>query len=273
MIPYILTEQSLTVVVNGKALTMAGDHPNWEAAKQALSDNDPDQIETLFDVAKSVEDYFDQEAAIEVKDGAVRYEGEEVHNLVVDKILNFMREGLPYKPLVKFLGKLLENPSRRAIDELYSFLEHKSMPITEDGNFIAYKGVTSDFKDFYSRKFDNSVGQTLEMRRNGVCDDANHGCSAGFHAGSYEYASGYASSGGHMMRVEIDPADVVSVPHDCECQKLRTSKYKVVALHETVEGRIDEPLEGEYYSDEENEAYSEGYQAGLDARGNSFANN
>ena len=60
MIPYILTEQSLTVVVNGKALTMASDHPNWETAKVALTDGDASQIETLFDVAKSVEDYFDQ---------------------------------------------------------------------------------------------------------------------------------------------------------------------------------------------------------------------
>ena len=84
----------------------------------------------------------------------------------------------------------MANPSRRATEELYRFLEHKSMPLTPEGNFLAYKGVTSDFKDCYSRKFDNSVGQTLTMIRNQVCDDANVGCSDGFHAGSYEYAKG-----------------------------------------------------------------------------------
>lgn len=31
------------------------------------------------------------------------------------------------------------------------------------------------------------------------------------------------------MLVKIDPADVVSVPHDCECQKLRTCRYEVVS--------------------------------------------
>jgi len=32
--------------------------------------------------------------------------------------------------------------------------------------------------------------------------------------------------------VEINPADVVSIPTDCECQKLRTCKYKVVSEYE-----------------------------------------
>ena len=33
------------------------------------------------------------------------------------------------------------------------------------------------------------------------------------------------------MIVKINPADVVSVPTDCECQKLRASKLEVVALY------------------------------------------
>ena len=47
------------------------------------------------------------------------------------------------------------------------------MPLTSEGNFLAYKGVSDGFRDFHTGKFDNSVGQTLQMRRNGVCDDAN----------------------------------------------------------------------------------------------------
>ena len=135
------------------------------------------------------------------------------------------------------------------------------MPLTPEGNFLAYKGVTSDFKDCYSRKFDNSVGQTLSMIRNSVCDDANVGCSNGFHAGSYEYAKSYASNGGNLMIVEIDPSDVVSVPHDCDCQKLRTASYKVVGHMESIEAPpLDDGINYDYYSDEENEAYAEGYE-------------
>ena len=263
MIPYILTEKSLTAVINGKAHSMNYDHPAWEQAKESLTNEDWDRLEKLFDVESAVQDYLDEDAEIEVTDGMVLYQGEAVHNLVVDKILGFMRNNLPYKPLVKFLGKMMDNPSRRAIDELYSFLEHKNMPLTPEGNFLAYKGVKSDFTDFYSGKFDNSVGEVLQMRRNGVCDDANLGCSSGFHAGSYDYAKGYASGGGHLLVVEIDPADVVSVPYDCEHQKLRTSKYKVVSVYETIEApALSEELYDSAYDEEFGDEFNEGWFAG-----------
>jgi len=266
---HILTENSLTVVIGGKAHTMNNDHPAWNQAKDALSNEDWDRLENLFDVEKAVVDYFDAEANIEVKNGGILYMGEHIHNLVVDKVLHFMKNGLPYKPLVKFLGKLMENPSRRAVSELYTFLEHKAMPITPDGNFLAYKGVDSDFKDFHTRSFDNSVGSVLQMTRNTVCDDANIGCSAGFHAGSHEYAKGYASNGGNLMVVEINPMDVVSVPTDCSCQKLRTAKYKVVHHMETIERPLDEGLNDRYgdYEDEDGEVdeYNEGWYAGYQA--------
>lgn len=268
-IPYILTEESLTVVVDGKAMTMQKDHPAWTQAIDALNKEEYDRLENMFDVSKAVEDYVDSESGITVSEGTVFFDGEAIHNVVVDKILTFMRQGLPFKPLVRFLGKLMNNPSRRAVNELYAFLEHKSMPITPDGNFIAYKGVTAEFKDFFTGKFDNSVGQTLNMVRNGVCDDANIGCSQGFHAGSYEYAKGYASGGGHLMRVEIDPTDVVSVPLDCDCQKLRTAKYLVVAIHESIERPLDDGIYGTYdednWDDENDSEDSETFGSGWDA--------
>ena len=278
MNPYILTENSLTVVINGKANTMNSDHPAWNQAKDALKNDEWDRLEGLFDVEQAVVEYLDEDAQVEVADGCVKFAGEVVDNMVVDKILNFMRNGLPYQPLVKFLSKLMANPSRRAVNELYTFLEHKNMPVTPEGNFLAYKGVNQDFTDKYSGKFDNSVGQTLEMKRNAVCDDADQGCSAGFHAGSYEYAKGWAGgSGGHLMVVEIDPSDVVSVPLCSDCQKLRTAKYKVVGVMETIDAPLDEGLNDDYYDhsydedtvgDEDGDTvdqYNEGWYAGYKA--------
>ena len=173
-----------------------------------------------------------------------------------------MTEGLPYKPLVRFFDKLMSNPSRRAVQELYSFLEHKAMPITPDGNFLAYKGVREDYTDWYSGNFSNKVGETLEMVRNNVCDDAQIGCSHGFHAGSLDYAESFGN-GGHLMVVEIDPQDVVSVPNDCDCQKLRTCKYKVVDHFKT---KMPDTICDEYYDDSEDEDYDKkSYDAGYDA--------
>ena len=115
----------------------------------------------------------------------------------------------------------------------------------------------------------NKVGETLEMPRNGVCDDASYGCSSGFHAGSLEYAEGYGN-GGHLMVVEINPKDVVSVPNDCNCQKLRTAKYKVVDHYKTklADTYCDDYYEGDSdddSDDESGESYDDGYDAGYDA--------
>jgi hypothetical protein len=70
------------------------------------------------------------------------------------------------------------------------------------------------------------------MPRNKVDDDKNVGCSYGFHAGTVEYAKDFMGREGHLMIVEINPADVVSIPTDCQFQKLRTCKYKVVGEYE-----------------------------------------
>ncbi len=274
MVPYILTDNSLTVVLNGKPHTMSSESPNFHMAKQALSEERFDDLEELFDMAQAIQNYAD--GNVRVENNTVYFRDEAIHNHVVDRLLDFMGENLPFKPLVRFLDKLMENPSRNSVEQLYRFLEHKNMPLTPDGNFLAYKGVNHDFTDKWSGKCDNSVGQVLEMQRNGVCDDANMGCSYGFHAGSHEYAKGYACGGGHLMIVEINPADVVSVPHCSDCQKLRTAKYKVVAVHETIDRPLQESLVSDYY-DEESDDYSDdwndGYAAGYDEGKSDYSNN
>ena len=247
----ILNEgENLTVVINGKPLMWDKSNPAFPEACKALKEDDWEKLESLADLEKAVENFF-------YKDG-------NIHNHTVDTILNFMRKGLKYQPLVRFLDKLMQNPSRRAVSELYSFLEHKQMPITPDGNFLAYKGVREDYTDWYSGKFANDVGTVLEMPRNGVCDDAQRGCSEGFHAGTYEYAQNYGN-GGHLLMVEINPADVVSVPNDCDCQKLRTCKYEVKAIceHKIDDDYCDDYSDGDDDFDNLGDDYDEGYAAGL----------
>ena len=125
-----------------------------------------------------------------------------------------------------------ENPSDHAIVELFDFMQHEHLPITDDGHFLAYKAVNKDFKDKWSGTFDNSVGNTVEVDRDNVDSNRNNGCSKGLHVGSLDYVKGYGSedSGDQFLVVKVNPMDVVSVPHDSRYQKLRCCKYEVVAL-------------------------------------------
>jgi hypothetical protein len=226
-IPYIITNNSITVVFDGISHTLNDGHLNYAAVKQAIIDRQFDKIPILVDIPKAINRY--SYGNIKIENGAIKYAGQPVHNYICDKIFSFMKEGLPFEPLVAFLDKLMKNPSKRAVNELYSFLEHKAMPVTPNGNFLAYKSVDSNWRDHHTGTFDNSIGNTLEMNRNAVCDDTDIGCSFGFHAGSLEYARSFGGGAIRLLIVEIDPSDVVSIPKDSNCQKLRTCKYKVVA--------------------------------------------
>jgi hypothetical protein len=125
--------------------------------------------------------------------------------------------------------------------ELYDFLEHEHLPITEDGHFLAYKAVRSDFMDKYRGIFDNHVGNICEMTRSKVDDDRGRGCSNGLHAGALNYVAGYGSveSNDKIVIVKINPADVVSVPSDCNYEKLRTCRYEVAGEYA---GELLKPL-------------------------------
>ena len=242
---FILTENSLTVSVEGKTYTINSGHPSWRQAIESLKRKDYQALKDLVSVKKAFSAFTGDK--VKVIDNQVFFNGEPIHNYLSDKILSFMEKGLPHESLIKFLERLMANPSRRAVNELYAFLSHKNLPVTDAGTFLAYKSVRSDYTDHYSGNFNNSIGNTLEMTRNNVCDDHNQGCSVGFHAGSLEYASSFGGGESVLLIVEIDPADVVSVPSDCNCQKLRTCKYTVVA-------KYDGPLP-EHYTKDAQSAY------------------
>ena len=244
---YILTPNSLTYcpTTDGRSYVIRIEHPNWKAAKAALLSQDWAGLKAAMDIPAAISNL--SEGNITIDNGVLNYKDLPIHNVVTERILQLIQMQAPFRPLMKFLDKLMANPSRRAVNELYTFLRHKSMPFTPDGNFLAYKSVRRDWTDHYSGKFNNEVGETLEMTRNAVCDDADIGCSYGFHAGSLEYAQSFGGAESHVTVVEIDPTDVVSVPKDCDCQKLRTAKYKVVGVFSRA---LEEPIVDTYYEGE-----------------------
>jgi hypothetical protein len=228
---------SLTAIVDGNQYSVDSTHANWNTILDDVRNDDAESFVKHVDIRKAFEDY--TVGNVKIVGGEVYYGNTRLGGPVVDRIFDFMTNNLPVDPLLRFVNKLFSNPSARAVNELYNFLQHKNMPITDEGNFWAYKGLQSDFYSITSGKLTllqgtankegkiyNGVGETIECVRHQVNDNKDETCSYGLHAGSLEYARDFAQ--GKLVIVEINPADVVSIPSDCDGQKLRTCKYKVV---------------------------------------------
>lgn len=232
MVAYTITDTAVNLVINGEAFTVQRHSLNGQALIEAIRDGASESV--LRELANPTT-YINAVGGgqITVKNGVVKFNEEDMPEPLVTRLLDMLANNLPVTHLANFFEKLSRNPSRRAVQELYTFLEHKNIPITPEGNFVAYKAIRGDYLDKHSGKFLNKPGCILSMPRNAVCDDAEQGCSYGFHAGTLKYASefasGYGTEGGdRLVLVEISPTDVVSIPKDCECQKLRTCQYKVL---------------------------------------------
>ena len=255
-IAYLVTADNITVSKNGRTHIVGRQYSQFQSIVDALKAND---FEKAFELADRATALTKQSKGIfEVKDGVVYRNGLPIHNVVTERILQFQEEGLPFEPLVKFLNNLCQNPSERSVTELYKFLEHKFLPITEDGHFLAYKAVQNDYLsitsgntqvrvskdggkswDTVTGQVPNNVGNILEVDRNDVDDDANRTCSYGLHAGALAYAKDFGGSNSRMIVIKINPRDAVSVPTDANAQKLRASRYEVIA---DFSDEISEPL-------------------------------
>jgi len=242
---YIIVKDSISLTIDGKPYSIGRTHVNFDKIVAALKAEQFHKLETLINVGAAITRKTKGKVTVN-EFGEVLHNGKPVHNVIATRISEFVRQGLPFEPLARFLENLMTNPSERSIEQLYAFLEHGGFPITPDGCFLAYKGVTGDFKDKHTQQFDNKIGSTNEMPREQVNPDPHAACSVGFHVGTHTYAAEFASGDGKLVMVKVNPADAVSVPHDHSCEKLRVCKYEVVAM---CPGKVVEPLSTIGYDD------------------------
>jgi hypothetical protein len=257
--PYIVSSDSATLVYEGKPYTIRKGQANFPQFKSALLKGKFEKAIDFLDIPKAISNF--SEGLLTVRDGEVYFCGSHLHGVVVDKLLSLLKSGMKKSdPFIKFVQNLLHNPSKSSVDELYDFLSYKALPIDEDGYVIAYKGVAGDYWSKSGNTYTvvlqgqtndrgqifNGVGEVIEVMRNSVDDNRDNNCSHGLHVGSFDYAKDWAGDG-KLLMVRFNPADAVSVPTDCSCQKLRVSRYEILSEIEVQNSsEIKKPFYGVY---------------------------
>ena len=225
---YIIGEEFVTIKFKGeKAVTVGISHPNFDLVIEAVKEEAWDKVKKLSSVVGAIVEWAGNN--IEVIEGVIYSNGTPLNTYLAGKIIKMMEKGFNVTPLLNFQDNLMENPSKRAVDDLYSFLEYGNLPITEDGYFVAYRVVTSEYKDHHTNSVDNAIGAIPTMPRNAVDENPNSTCSHGFHICSLEYAKGFfGNTTSRMTAVKVNPKDVVAIPRDYNNTKARVCSYEVI---------------------------------------------
>lgn len=268
-VQYHVTKDSIHLSFNGKHVSVGRGDRKFAEIRDLIKEDRVDEIVDVFNRKEQKLEEYVEGSGFTLKNGrVVDSDGVELPNVLNDRLRELKEEGFAVTYLVNFWNNLKQNPSYRSREQLFKFLEHNGHPLTDDGHFIAYRGCTSDFKDKHSRTFDNSPGSICTMDRHEVDDDPNRTCSRGLHVAAFTYAKNWAGRDGKLLKVKVNPRDVVSVPVDYNGEKMRTCRFEVLEeCSEIIDGVVDGHTYtyrgcddwGDVwdYDDEEDESYSE----------------
>lgn len=188
------------------------------------------EVYLLMQPAVMVESFSQGKIRVDMKTKQIFFGDHEIDGLLTKRIIETVgAQGVEgANALINFMERLMENPSNRAVKELYGFLEANDIQITQDGHFIAWKLVRNDYKDIYTGTMDNSPGVEVRVPRNTVDEDSSRTCSTGLHCCSAGYLSQYGPNDSRIVSVLVDPKDVVAIPQDYSSQKMRCAGYIVL---------------------------------------------
>lgn len=223
---YHLLSDSVIINHNAKTTAIRRGDSRFDKVVECIRDNRLDEIPEILDTESAF-----AKKGLTLKDGLLYMGEDSLPETLSKRVIALVENNLPIEPMVNFWNNLKSNPSFNSRKMLYAFLEHNGHPLTQDGCFIAYRGVTSDFKDCHTSTFDNSVGQVVAIDRNKVDDNPNNTCSSGLHVACFDYAKGF---GPKLIEVKVNPADVVTVPVDYNGTKMRVCKFEVMAECENI---------------------------------------
>ena len=237
-VAYIVKESGVTLFKDGRQFSAPSDFWSFNRIINKIKNQDFNGIEDLFNTKEAVETV-QQEVSqdlcetlaeeVRIINGEVFAGERKIYNSVSQRLVKMLAGGYDVKPLSNFLKRLLKNPSKTAIEELYPFMEKADVTIDTEGFIIAYKKVKDNYFDIYSGTVNYNIGNIVEMPRNEVDDNRSNLCSDGLHFCSFSYLNHFGSGyGNRVLIVKVDPADVVSIPADYNDAKARACRMEVI---------------------------------------------
>ena len=264
--PYNITENGLSVFLDGTYVTMSRGHASYKEVREHLLEahtHDREWLKRKLDMKAVIADQ--TFGRVTVHGSTIMYDGRVVHDVLTKRMVSLLTEGRNIEPWALFMDKLYQNPSERSRESLYSFLEKFEHPITPDGDFLAFKKVRGDYKDIYTGTMDNSPGTVVEVSRESVDPDPNRTCSEGLHVCAESYLGSYGTASSNtVVVVKINPADVVAVPEDYNHAKMRVCRYEVLCdlvqtghSRDHVSGKLIDETFTDYYGEDEEDMYED----------------
>lgn len=250
--------------------SLPSDHPNFARAEALVEDfkagsvgvgDLAEALLALTDLVGAVASKIETVSGIlhgrmTIENGKVFVDGDAIDLALENYILRMLQaDGTPkdranWTAFANFVEKLYSNVSPFVREQLFGWFQYENMhnegfTLTPEGDIIGYKGCQGSLDAAesirtgtavvngvrHSGHIPNPLGAVVEMPRSQVEDDPTVGCAPGLHVGTYAYASSW--SRGVLLKVKFSPADVVSVPTECNAQKIRTCRYTVL---EVIEG-------------------------------------
>jgi hypothetical protein len=233
MAAVIYRDDEIILAIDNVPYIISYDDPEWEAINAALEEGyDDDELLAIISSAGKMADLQRELEAsglsIDPFTDQLTYEGNVIPADLSKYITNSLERGSA-APIIAFVKRLFQNPNHHTRQSLFQFISANGMPIYDDGQFMAYKVVRSNYLDKHSGTMDLTPGRApIVIPWSQVDTDPNVTCSRGLHACSRAYIPEFYSEGDRVVTVKVAPEDVGAVPYDYDGSKLRCKQYQVV---------------------------------------------
>lgn len=234
--------QVMVTFIDGDTSSVSRSHKSFGECFDLVRDNKLDKLIEVMEAATAIKEVLLGDG-IKVINGTLYYQGEVFDNRIAVRIVEEVKKGefVGVQKYVKFMLRLLKNPSYKAVGMAYEFIEHSDLEITEDGLVKAYKRLKMDSgipTDVHSGIVPNWKGWTVKMPRYLVEDNPDQTCSQGLHVASLHYFPHFSIRNSDDVVVLVDPEHIVSVPTDYDASKCRVCQYTLLTGTEHPDGLI-----------------------------------